>query len=298
MARLLLLVSLYLSFSSALQAGVLTNGMLSVEVRANGAIDSAVFQGVNFFKSGSANDVSNFGIQIDGKESTFLTNTTNGATGLHLTGNGFNYSGIVSWAGGATLEYGRSYSLVAGLNALRVTTTVTNIGSSHSTVAFFDTFDPDQGFGFPIDPNSHYPALAPFQTYNDVFALAGGQVGQASINTGGSQLTVLVGSTDARALVASGGPLEIASGKDLNKFLVKPIDGNGVLSDKGTHIGMSQLLNPLETTSFTYVLAFGANPNDAQQAFALASVPEPSTLAVFSAIGVCVLVFRRRARAV
>ena len=290
MARLLLFALLFTALNTHVQAGILTNGSLTVTLRSNGAIDSAVFGGADFFKPGQGTDVSNFGLQNGTDTNTFLLNDTNGGSQLSLVETGFNYSGSHAWSSNASLDFLRSYSLVAGLNALRVTTTITNRGLAGFTVSNFDTFDPDQAFGVIPGPVS----LASFETYNDVFALAGGRVGQASINTNGSQLTVLVGSLDSRAVIASGDPLQIGSGADLNAFFQAPADANGLLDDEGTHIGFRQFLDASQSTTFTYILAFGANPNDAQQAFTLASVPEPSSMAVLGVLGLTTLFLRRK----
>ncbi len=291
MARLFFLALFVSVLGTQTHAGVLTNGSLTVTLRSNGAIDSAVFGGANFFKPLAGTHVSNFGLQNGTDTNTFLLNDTNGGAGLSLAETGFSYSGTHSWGSDANLAYLRSYSLVAGLNALRVSTTITNTGLNGLTVSHFDTFDPDQAFG--VIPGG---VLASYQTHNDVFGLAGGLVGQASINAGGSQLTVLVGSLDSRAVIASGDPLQIGSGTDLNDFFLAPADANGVLDDEGTHIGFRQALSANQSTTFTYIMAFGANPNDAQRDFTLASVPEPSTLVVFGAFGLSSLFlgFRRK----
>jgi len=290
MPRLFFLALVLTLLGTHLQAGVLTNGSLTVSLRSNGAIDSAVFGGQNFFKPGTGTNVSDFGLQNGMDASTFLLNDSNGGSGLSLSESGSSYHGSHTWGSNTNLDYLRTYSLVAGLNALRITTTITNIGSACFTVSHFDTFDPDQAYA--LIPGG---GIAPFETSNDVFLLAGGRVGQASINANGSQLTVLVGSLDSRAVIASGDPLQIGSGTDLNDFFLAPADADGKLDDEGTHIGFRQLLKPTQSTTFTYIMTFGANPNDAQQAFTLASVPEPGSLAVFGAIGICGLFLRRRA---
>lgn len=293
MARFFLL-ALLVALSTQAQAGVLTNGALTVTLRSNGAIDSAVFGKANFFKNGGQ-DISDFGLQNGTDISTFLVNDTIGNSQLSLVEAGFSYSGSHSWGSNTDFDYLRSYSLIAGLNALRVTTTITNRGLASFTVSHFDTFDPDQGYGALLGP----PVPDAFETYNDVFELAGGRVGQASIDRNGSHLTVLVGSFDSRAVIASGAPLQIGDGSDLNGFFQAPTDRNGMLEDEGTHIGFRQFLNVNQSTTFTYIMAFGANPNDAQQAFTLASgplasVPEPNSLAVFGAMGLSLLLLRRK----
>ena len=163
------------------------------------------------------------------------------------------------------------------------------------TISQFDTFDPDQAYNFLV-PFLPVGTLSPslFETYNDVISLSGVQVGQASINARGHELTMLLGSYDSRAVVASGDPLQIGSGDDLNDFFRAPADAGGVLADEGTHIGFRQFLNPNQSTSFTYILAFGSTPDDAQKAFVLSSVPEPSSVAVFGLLGLGGLCIRRR----
>lgn len=292
MARTFFLALVVIVLGTHAQAGVLTNGSLTVSLRSNGAINTAVFGGENFFKPGSGTDVSDFGLQNGNDTNSFLLNDTNGGVGLSLTESGASYQGTHSWGGNTSLSYLRTYSLVPGVNALRVTTTISNIGTASFTASHFDTFDPDQGYR--ALPGVLSPSILPFQTFNDVFSLAGGRVGQASINDHGSQLTVLIGSLDSRAVIASGDPLQIGSGADLNDFLIAPADADGLLADEGTHIGWRQLLNANESTSFTYIMAFGMNPNDAQQAFSIASVPEPNSTAVFAVVALCGIFYRRR----
>lgn len=288
MARLLLLLSVFTATAANLQAGVLTQGSLDVTIGPNGAFQSVEFAGTNFFAPGHR--VSNFGIQRGTDPSTFLLNDTYGGAGLALSESGLNYQGTHAW-GSDTLHYLRSYSLVAGVNALRITSTITNTGTTGFTISQFDTFDPDQAYEdlAPLFPFS----LVPFQTFNDVIDLMGVRVGQASVNLPSNELTMIVGSLDARAVVASGAPLQIGSGNDLNKFFNQPSDAEK-LEDEGTHIGFRQFLNPGESTTFRYIMAFGSNPQNAQSAFTLAAVPEPSSIAVFGVVGLSVFFLRRR----
>ena len=182
--------------------------------------------------------------------------------------------------GGANVAFIRSYSLVSGLSVLRITTDFTNNGSD-VTLSYFDTFDPDNGTDLGQG----------FATFNDVFSLAGGTVGQARIDSDGFTHTVIAGSVDSRVTVASGGPFSISNGLLLNNFFDSPVDGNDTLADEGMHIGLRTFLGSGQTTSFTYDLAFGLNPFAAQEAFIQANsvspVPEPSSLALFG-IGACV----------
>jgi PEP-CTERM motif len=294
MARLFFLAFVVASLCNSSQAGVLTNGSLTVGLRSNGAIDFVEFGGINFFKPGFGTDVSDFGLQRGSDVSSFRLNNTSGAAGLALTESGFSYTGTHDW-GSDRVNYLRSYSLVAGRNALRVTSTVTNLGLAGLEISQFETFDPDQAYSFlaPLLPPGVLSPL-PFQTFNDVLTVAGVQVGQASINARGHELTMLIGSYDSRAVVASGDPLQIVSGDDLNEFFRAPQDAEGLLADQGTHIGFRQFLNPNQSTTFTYILAFGETPTQAQQAFTLTSVPEPGSIVAFGALGLCGLFFCRR----
>jgi len=254
------------SSTRQIQAGEITNGSLAVTIREdNGAIDSAIFSGTDYFNPGTP--VSNFGFQNDTDTMTFLLNNTGGAEGQSVTVTGGN---IVSGAfaeGGANLDFVRSYSLVPGFNVLRVTTDFTNNGGD-LTFSYFDTFDPDQGQ--PLGQGNG--------TFNDIFALGGGTVGQARIDSGGFEHTVIAGSLDSRVTVASGNPFQISNGPDLNDFFATPFDGNDDFDDFGTHIGIRTFLGSGQSTSFTYDLAFGLTPSAAQAAFTQANVPEPSTL--------------------
>jgi len=273
-------VAMLVASAGQVQAGVITNGSLTINIRNdNGAIDSAVFNGIDYFNPGTP--VSNFGFQNNTDTSTFRINDTSGFTQQTVSVSGTSVSGVFT-AGGSSLGFVRNYSLVSGLNVLRVTTDFTNNGGD-ITFSYFDTFDPDQGRALG----------GGFGTFNDVFSLSGVTVGQARINSGAFQHTVIAGSVDGRATVASGNPFNISDGTLLNAFFSSPFDGNDAFADSGTHIGIRTLLGSGQNTSFTYDLAFGLNPNSAQSAFAQANavspVPEPSSLALaLFGIGACV----------
>jgi hypothetical protein len=164
-----------------LSAATITNGSLAVMISdSSGAIDSVTFGGTEYFRAGTF--VSDFGFQNGTDIGTFVFNSPqSGArqsvvvTGTTVTG---NYLG-----GGANIAFQRTYSLVGGLNVLRISSQLSNQGVAATTISYFDAFDPDQGefLGFG------------YQTYNDVFALAGATVAEA---TATSNHTVVMGSKD------------------------------------------------------------------------------------------------------
>ena len=235
---------------STARAITLTNGALTVEIRSdNGAIDSVVFGGANFYKQGTF--VSDWGMQNGTSTATFALNTTDGLTGIPATVT--TPSGTVQVAGtytggGANVTFTRTYSLVPGLNVLRIATQFLNAGSA-VTVSYFDTFDPDQGM----------PSLG-FATYNDVL----GNVARASAT---SDLTVVMGSEDAGVTLAAGSPFRIDSGTALNSFFAAPFDGNGALADQGMHVGLRFPLAAAESRTFTYDQAYGTSTTDALDAY-------------------------------
>ena len=265
-------------------AALITNGSLAVTIRDdNGAINDATLDGVEYFRLGAF--VSDYGFQNGTNTSTFVLNNANGSEGQPANVTGATASGTFT-GGGAMVAFQRSYSLISGLNVLRITTTLTNTGSD-VTLSYFDTFDPDQ---------------SDFSTSNDVTTLGGGLAGQS---IGSSGYTLIVGSVDDRVTVASGGPFNIGDGFTLNNFFNAPIDGNGVVADSGTHIGIRTLISAGQSTSFIVDLAFGATQGDAQNAFiqanapaAPAAVPEPTSLALWGlgAIGLSLGAARRRLR--
>lgn len=263
------------------KADNLNNGILNITLRDdNGAIDDVVFDGINFFQPGTP--VSNFGFQNNTSTVTFEINDTNGGTDIAVNDLGTTFTGTYT-GGGTNLDFQRSYSLVPGQNVLQVTTDITNTGLD-VTFSYFDTFDPDQGQTITGNLN----------TFNDVFNLSTGRVGQARIEGPGANddYTVLVGSYDARATIAAGGPFQINDGPTLNGFFAAPVDGNDVFSDNGIHIGLRDFLGAGQTTSFTYYLSLGIDPASAQAGFT--AVPEPSTYALLGLAAFAGLFFYRR----
>ena len=130
-------------------AYVLSNGSLAVDIRNdNGAIDTVTFGGSDFFNPGTP--VSNWGLQNGTNTGTFAINNTNGAEGISVsvtdnTPTSVDVSGSYT-GGGANVAVTRTYELIAGYNVMRITSSFTNNGASSTTLRYFDTFDPDQGF--------------------------------------------------------------------------------------------------------------------------------------------------------
>ncbi|MDJ0598883.1 MAG: S8 family serine peptidase [Crocosphaera sp.] len=236
----------------------LDNGLLTIDIREdNGAIDTALFAGSDFFNPGSP--ISDFGFQNGTDTSTFVRNTTTGLTQQPVTVNSNGEVVVIGTytGGGANVDFTRTYSLDDDLNVLNIKTEFVNNGSD-LTLSYFDTFDPDQG----IDRGNG------FSTFNDVFTLetAGGtaKVGQASEL---DDLTFILGSLNPDATIASGSPFVISDGFTLNEFFDSPFDGNGELADQGTHIGIRLDLDAGETESFEYSQAYGESPEEAQEQF-------------------------------
>ncbi len=241
----------------------LTNDSLTVDIReVNGAIDTVLFGGSDFFNPGSP--ISDFGLQNGTDTSTFVLNTTTGLNQQPVSVTSTDGEIIVTGTyteGGADVDFTRTYSLVEGLNVLKVETEFVNNGSD-LTLNYFDTFDPDQG----IDQGTG------FGTFNDVLplpiALGPVTVGQATESNG---LTVAIGSLDAEITVASGSPFNIGDGFTLNDFLASPFDGDGTFDDQGTHIGVQLELEAGESESFEYFQAYGETIEEAQEQLILAT---------------------------
>ncbi|BAZ27071.1 hypothetical protein NIES4073_79870 [Kalymmatonema gypsitolerans NIES-4073] len=265
-------VFLGLGVSSA-QAFTISNGSLTVDIRNdNGAINSLLFGGSEFYREGTY--VSDFGFQAGTGTSTFVLNSAyGGGQSVSVT----NSSGLVGvtgtyTGGGSNINFRRTYSIVPGLNVLRVATDFINNGAD-TTLSYFDTFDPDQGIDKGRD----------FETSNDVSTLATGagtaKVGQASESGG---LTVVMGSLDPNVTVGSGDPFQIADGSALNNFFSSPVDGNGTFADQGTHVGLRTLLAAGSSRTFVYDQAFGETAAAARAQFVSANgsepVPEPLTI--------------------
>ncbi|MBX3743166.1 MAG: hypothetical protein KF712_19430, partial [Akkermansiaceae bacterium] len=241
-----------------LSAGTLSNGALSLTVRDdNGAIDAIVFNGVDYFNPGTP--VSDFGLQLGTDTSTFRCNTTGGSEQIPVSTT--TAAGSILAAGtynvGTAVTFERSYSLVAGQNAILITTTFTNADTNTAALRYFETFDPD-----------HNPD---YSTFNDVYSLGAQSVARA---TNGAGATFILGSTSSVTL-AAGGPFMINSGNILNSFFSSPVDGNGANADSGVHSGYDFSLLPGQTRTLTTILAFGSTQAAAESAFNLAGNRPP-----------------------
>ncbi len=263
--RSLLVLGLFAVFwSSSSTAANLSNGSLSVTIRdGNGAIDAVRFGGSDFYNAGTP--VSNYGFQNGTSTVTFSRVTTDGSfqgpvaiSSVTPVGSSVRVVGSYT-GGGASVGFVRTYSLVPGLDVLEVQIELTNTGGSPVSLRWYDTFDPDQGSDLGRG----------FDTFNDVFEIeAGVRVGQAT-DTGG--LSVVMGSRSPGSLVASGGPFEIGSGSELNAFFTSPVDGAGLRSDQGTHVGGAASLAPGASTTLVYYQAYGLTAEAARFAFLDAS---------------------------
>lgn len=263
---LVLAVALGIFQDRHLGAATITNGSLAVMISdSSGAIDSVTFGGTEYFRAGTF--VSDFGFQNGTDVGTFVFNSPQYGAGQSVVVTGTTVTGNYL-GGGANIAFERTYSLVDGLNVLRISSRLSNQGVAATTISYFDAFDPDQGefLGFG------------YETYNDVFGLSGATVAEA---TATSNHTVVMGSKDPRITVSSGFFFSITYGSTLNDFFDVPFDPNGTLADSGTQLGLRVLLAPGQTTSVTYDLAFGLNSAEARTAFAAAQVPEPASLAIF-----------------
>jgi|GEM_PF-2928157 len=288
---MLCLTALAIAGPQSARAAVMTNGALTVDIRSNGAINAVVFGGTDFFNAGTA--VSDYGFQVGTDTGTFRINTTTGTMSQPVSVSDSNVVTGTFTAGGANVAFTRSYSLVPGQNVLRISTTFTNNGADLD-LRYFDAFDPDQGFNLGQGN----------VTLNDVFPLADGLVGQARIDAGGHQHTVIVGSLDPRVTVGAGTWFSIVTGEAVNFFFASPGDADDGISDRGLQIGLETLLASGGSTTFVVDLAFGLTPAEAQAAFIAANTPaadpptatpEPASLALWG-IGAVGLAFGRARR--
>jgi hypothetical protein len=236
-ARMTFLFSCFISpFSYALE---ISNGSLVVNVREdNGAVDSYILNGIDFFELGS--HISDWGMQVDTDTSSFEINTTYGSDGIpvvvtQISSNSVEVKGLYT-SGGANVEVVRTLSVLSNFDALVFSYRLTNLDAFDPiTVNIFETFDPDQG-----QTTGHG-----FGTYNDVFIQDGFKVGQAVDETG---LAFMIASNDPRVIMASGNPFNIGNGSALNNVIANPYDGEGGFADLGTHMVLVATLEANEVT--------------------------------------------------
>ena len=283
MRKYFLTLAATLLAASSVNAVVMTNGSLVVDItNSNGAIDAVVFQGNDFYNPGSP--VSDFGLQIGTDTGSFRFNTTTGFDGIGMAVTGSTATSVT--ASGTYLgqvNVTRVYELVAGLNVLKVSTTLEAI-TGVSNLRLFDTADPNQGSGSA--------------TFNDRRTLAGGTVLQAagSFNTD----TTIWGFVTDRGGFSGGFGLGINTGLELNAFFSSGgFDPNGGFSDIVMAIGNEFSLSAGQSVTVSYAQAYGDNVLEAENEFlayaSSAAVPEPTSLGIW-AIGLVGVGFARRRR--
>jgi hypothetical protein len=281
---------------STLQAAPINmqDGQLSVQLLSeNGAIAAVNFQGNEFFRIGNpVAYVANYGVQDYFNLASFAVNDTYGNIGFSTISQP-NYTFQSDWQFLTLhLRTTRSYQLLPGLNTLRITTQVENLGDTLGLM-LFETYDPDQGVNHGLGN----------ATYNKVNALPEAIWAHARINGGPTQQqTVIAGSTDLRTTVTAGGFFSLFDGQDVNDFFDFPYDGADALADEGLHIGMRTIFTPNQTTSWHYDLSFGNTLTEAENSFFQANnivIPEPSSLVgLLIVTGLGWHVYRRRAKQV
>jgi uncharacterized delta-60 repeat protein len=220
----------------------LTNGGLTIKIRQdNGAIASAVFNGIDYFNSGTP--VSNWGLEVNG---SFVSNSTiGGGASSSVTSLSSDTVQVVSTYNGVRAT--RIYKIFG--ETLQVSVKVENLNLSSTTVKIFDTFDPDQiQFGQNLDAFSQ--------------TIPGGVIKAAQASQGTAQ-TVVLASVDPSISISAGNPFQIFNPGDLNFVLSSPGDPNGAFLDLGIHAATSRILDASQSFNYSYVMAFGSTSSSA-----------------------------------
>jgi hypothetical protein len=253
---------------------IISDGGMAVTIGPNaGAIYGATYNGYEFFRIGTY--VSDWGLQVGTDTTTFAVNTANDVAGIPVTVNGPTVTGTYT-AGGVNIAVSRTYQAVTGAQSLKITNTFINNGTASVTLRYFDTFDPDQGYGI----NGTYT------TNNGVYTVNGHSAAQASVTSLTPQLTCLVSAFAGTVVNSAGSPyFSIESGSALNSVYTSPANDNGVSGDYGLHSIAQQTILPGGTWTFPVILSFGSTIAAAQANFT-AAFAAPPTVTTLAATGV------------
>ncbi|HEY9879774.1 MAG TPA: VCBS domain-containing protein [Leptolyngbyaceae cyanobacterium] len=216
----------------------ISSGGLTIRIRQdNGAIGSAVFNGIDYFNPGTP--VSNWGLEVNGN--FVLVGTMGGGVSSSVTSLSSDTVQVTGTFNG--IKFTRTYRVLG--ETLQVSVKVENLSSSSATVKIFDTFDPDQlNFSQNLD------------TYSQNFTEGVAKIAQASQGGG---YTVLLGTPDPSVSISAGNLFQISNSSDLNYALTFPEDPNGAYLDLGIHAAASRSLGTSQSFDYSYVLAFGSN---------------------------------------
>ena len=248
-----------------LAAGTLYSSNLVVVVNENtGAIDSVQYQGSTMFGPATG-----YGFQTGTDTATFQFNPA-GVT-VTTTGNTITVTGVYG-----AFQWTRSYSLTG--DVLHVVMAVSNLSGQDVTLRYFGTYNPAG-----TDPSAN--TAAP---------------GAAQATLPGSGLTVILGSSDPRAVVdlgSNGFGALLDRGIEVNWFFTGS-DSGGATGDFGLAIGFEALVAGGSSLTFEYQHAYGANPAAAWAAYDSGGVPEPASaaLAALGLLALAALARQRRTR--